>query len=105
MARIMNNENVHYFNEAVMKRLKAQFKSGTKLMIRAGDDTEMCAVDIDWTVDAYLSLSKEAQLVAVEVAQACAAKLSGGCSEFNYLCEMYMLLKKAEADGMLRLLK
>ncbi|VVO32143.1 hypothetical protein [Pseudomonas fluorescens] len=84
-----------------MKRLKAQFKPGTKLMFSTGKGSETCTADVDWTVDTYLSLSKGAQRIAAEVAQACAMKLPGGCSEVNYLCEMFMLLKKAEADGML----
>ena len=99
MAQMMNEQDVHRFNEAVMRRLKAQFRDGTKLMLRVGG--EMCAVDVDWVVDTYLSLPKEARFVAAEVAQACATKLPGGCSDLNYLCEMSLLLKKAEGDGML----
>lgn len=97
----MNNENVRNFNEAVMKRLKSQFKPGTKLMCKTGKGSETLAVDVDWTVDTFLSLSKEAQPIAAEVAQACAMKLPGGCSDLNYLYEMFLLLKKAEADGVL----
>lgn len=97
----MNDENVLRFNEAVMKRFKTQFRPGSKLIFKVDGDPEFRAVDVDWTVDTYLALPREAQLVAVEVAQACAAKLPAGCSDFNYLSEMYMLLKKAEADGML----
>ena len=99
MAQFMNEQDVYSFNEALMRRLKAQFKRGTKLMLRV--DGETCAVDVDWVVDTFLSLSKEAQFVAAEVAQACTTKLPGGCSDLNYLCEISLLLKKAEGDGML----
>ncbi|MNG28146.1 hypothetical protein D3C84_1133670 [compost metagenome] len=57
MAQFMNEQDVYSFNEALMRRLKAQFKRGTKLMLRV--DGETCTVDVDWVVDTFLSLPKE----------------------------------------------
>ena len=98
----MNEQNVHSFSEAVVQRLKYQLKPSTGLMFRPIAGSDICAADVDWTVITYQSLSKEAQFIAAEVAQACATKLPGGNCDANFLCEMLTLLKKAEADDMLR---